>query len=500
MAEHNLQIKASIDTSQIQSQLDKINGSKSQMSGNGSQSNATRAIQNLQRSIDRLNATIQRMATGAASSGSAGNIGTAALAYGIGGLKASSPQSIAAQSAVGAAVATDIAKKIVAGAQREVNRAYNQAVRKGFLPGQLLSDARAAGYGNNVAMYAAQNIPGVEAQLKKWTRIQSTHAIQMYSGVSRMRNAMNMPQSRDTPMMFAGSGKNNMEMMKKLFAAQLLGGMGDELFGSMGEMSDASLWWKTLKAGVEGGIGGFMVGGPKGAILGLGSGLALTGTRLQQQRAKARLNDQQQREYLMAEEQNRVAAEHADTLVTPGEMNAYMSSVQKSLDQNKSKYAGMRKTYSEALYSGRHSSEDLKSMQQQMQAFEAEYITKLQSIIDDLQAKKDRFLEEEQAAADAYTQKIEEERKRAEEIDAMRKDLYKQREAVILELEQQFTQQGVDLLDSMAKTGKYMSDFARNSLDNKTFNPLTQKLDGISSKLDHLASIDRQISEVGKLQ
>ena len=58
-----------------------------------------------------------------------------------------------------------------------------------------------------------------------------------------------------------------------------------------------------------------------------------------------------------------------------------------------------------------------------------------------------------------------------------RKKLTDKRSNLLLDIEDDYTQQGVDLLTSMGKAGKYMSAMEMASLNQERFSPITKKMD-----------------------
>lgn len=76
------------------------------------------------------------------------------------------------------------------------------------------------------------------------------------------------------------------------------------------------------------------------------------------------------------------------------------------------------------------------------------------------------------------------------------KKLNDQRENIIREIQADYTQQGVDILSSMGKSGKYMSTMEQASLSQERFSPITKRMDNMQKSLDHLARIDREISKL----
>lgn len=57
------------------------------------------------------------------------------------------------------------------------------------------------------------------------------------------------------------------------------------------------------------------------------------------------------------------------------------------------------------------------------------------------------------------------------------KKLTDKRSNLLLDIEDDYTQQGVDLLTSMGKAGKYMSAMEMASLNQDRFSPITKKMD-----------------------
>lgn len=58
-----------------------------------------------------------------------------------------------------------------------------------------------------------------------------------------------------------------------------------------------------------------------------------------------------------------------------------------------------------------------------------------------------------------------------------RKNLLMQREQLLLSIEQEYEQRGVDVLSSMGKAGKFMSQMESQSTAQERYAPITKKLD-----------------------
>lgn len=74
-----------------------------------------------------------------------------------------------------------------------------------------------------------------------------------------------------------------------------------------------------------------------------------------------------------------------------------------------------------------------------------------------------------------------------------RKNLLMQREALLLSIEQEYEQRGVDVLSSMGKAGKFMSQIESQSTAQERYAPITKKLDTMQKSLDHLSQIDAKL-------
>lgn len=77
-------------------------------------------------------------------------------------------------------------------------------------------------------------------------------------------------------------------------------------------------------------------------------------------------------------------------------------------------------------------------------------------------------------ADDKFMENYEKQQKKNAE---KRKKLTDKRSNLLLDIEDDYTQQGVDLLTSMGKAGKYMSSMEMASLNQERFSPITKKMD-----------------------
>ena len=79
------------------------------------------------------------------------------------------------------------------------------------------------------------------------------------------------------------------------------------------------------------------------------------------------------------------------------------------------------------------------------------------------------------------------------ENEEKRKQLLMEREQILLGIEQEYAQQGVDILSGMGKSGKYMSQAEAASTSQERYAPITKKLDTMQKSLDHLSQIDSKL-------
>lgn len=75
-------------------------------------------------------------------------------------------------------------------------------------------------------------------------------------------------------------------------------------------------------------------------------------------------------------------------------------------------------------------------------------------------------------------------------------NLKMERDNVIRGIEDTYQQQGVDILDNMGKAGKFMTQTAQNSVSQERYAPITKKLDNMQKSLDHLSKIDSKMSKI----
>jgi DNA repair exonuclease SbcCD ATPase subunit len=79
-----------------------------------------------------------------------------------------------------------------------------------------------------------------------------------------------------------------------------------------------------------------------------------------------------------------------------------------------------------------------------------------------------------------------------------REELVKQREQILAGIEQEYAQNGVDILDNMGKAGKFMTHTAQASVSQERYAPITKKLDNMQKQLDHLSKIDSKMSKLNQ--
>lgn len=112
-----------------------------------------------------------------------------------------------------------------------------------------------------------------------------------------------------------------------------------------------------------------------------------------------------------------------------------------------------------------------------------------QAMVDETERNHQEGLRLQKMEEDFRFQLLEEE-KRNEET---RKSLLMQREYILLQMEQDYMQQGVDVLSQMGKQGKFMSMMESQSVNQERYSPITKKLDTMQKSLDHLSQIDAKL-------
>lgn len=91
-----------------------------------------------------------------------------------------------------------------------------------------------------------------------------------------------------------------------------------------------------------------------------------------------------------------------------------------------------------------------------------------------IRQEAERGIKTQQKSINKFMDNYEEEQKKNAE---KRKKLTDRRSNLLLDIEDDYTQQGVDLLTSMGKAGKYMSAMEMASLNQERFSPITKKMD-----------------------
>lgn len=76
--------------------------------------------------------------------------------------------------------------------------------------------------------------------------------------------------------------------------------------------------------------------------------------------------------------------------------------------------------------------------------------------------------------------------------------LKQQREDILRGIEDTYMQQGTDILDTMGKSGKFMTHTAQASVSQERYAPITKKLDNMQKQLDHLSKIDSKMSKLNQ--
>ena len=78
-------------------------------------------------------------------------------------------------------------------------------------------------------------------------------------------------------------------------------------------------------------------------------------------------------------------------------------------------------------------------------------------------------------------------------VEEMNRQAEMEREQILLGIEQEYAQQGVDILSGMGRSGKYMSQAEAASTSQERYAPITKKLDTMQKSLDHLSQIDAKL-------
>lgn len=71
-----------------------------------------------------------------------------------------------------------------------------------------------------------------------------------------------------------------------------------------------------------------------------------------------------------------------------------------------------------------------------------------------------------------------------------------QRKELFQSIQDAYIQQGVDILSTMGKSGKYMSQMEVASLNQNRFSPITTRMDKMDKQLEHLRKIDSKIDKI----
>lgn len=71
-----------------------------------------------------------------------------------------------------------------------------------------------------------------------------------------------------------------------------------------------------------------------------------------------------------------------------------------------------------------------------------------------------------------------------------------QRKELFQSIQDSYIQQGVDILSTMGKSGKYMSQMEMSSMSQNRFSPITTRMDKMDKQLEHLSKIDTKIDKM----
>ena len=71
-----------------------------------------------------------------------------------------------------------------------------------------------------------------------------------------------------------------------------------------------------------------------------------------------------------------------------------------------------------------------------------------------------------------------------------------QRKELFQSIQDSYIQQGVDILSTMGKSGKYMSQMEMSSMSQNRFSPITTRMDKMDKQLEHLSKIDTKIDKI----
>lgn len=452
MATHELQIKAHLDTSSIQSELDRLNAQKSSAFDSSSDSaNTTNILRQLNQSLVSLNRTMQKLTDSinrpvqSTSVPSGRNNVESNLASGIGGSKS------------GDLARLEMLKHSNAQLQNIADNDKNDVIKRAWANAQIRTNR--------------QGISSIQEQLLFGNRLKFGAA--------------------------ASFGSNQMRQLGELYG----GGFGN-LVGSIGSISQS--------AGM-----GYAIGGTPFAVLG---GITQTGlevanmfkelaanleavNRKYQEQTQSVIDDsqigrwenmtaeQRQSEYerLMREEKsargqysaNVSQAGNAASNYTAGFWNTIGRKVGWADDPMDD-----AKKFSDAADACKTSAEHYRRLADQ-----------LKKLIDKDNEKVEREEELSNEGHEAFVASMLDSYEKQDEMYKRQEELIKQRESIMLDLEEDFQVQGSDILGSMGKMGRYMSNMQISSLKDDKYSPITKKLETITTKLDKLREIDKNIKE-----
>ena len=267
-----------------------------------------------------------------------------------------------------------------------------------------------------------------------------------------------------------------------------------------------------------GAASGAMVGGPYGAIIGGFVGAASSATAEISKMAKAAEEAAMKMNMLGRSEQGQWFEYQNDQRLTalqkmvegseldPNKLEFYGAQVEKmqnqarlEMENTRSLYENFHKMAEDAYGNPNLSDENRKDLLDQSLNAYKEY-----------QAASSRYGQWEELgkqvqkirdAQDPYSNEnhekfVEEMLRQAEmerENEEKRKQLLMEREQILLGIEQEYAQQGVDILSGMGKSGKYMSQAEAASTSQERYAPITKKLDTMQKSLDHLSQIDSKL-------
>lgn len=518
MSEHNLNIHADIDVAKVQSKLDRLNQRNKQQS-TSSATDPDVLMKSLQHSIDALNKTLQSIVNGTAShaGNSTGNSSVLTDAALMKRWSSSTTNNHTLGSQLEGALLPQRPPSPYANTSNywldEARRiAANRLNMMGAadLLGRPLTKSYVRHY--NLPPYSLMS--PVYEQAADWNTIASRSNRNLVNSIPALiQGSRNI--ARQNPWIGAGIG----------FAGHAMGSLGHGL--AEAGYNDAGQWLTSGGHIAMSTAAGFTLGGPIGAVIGgavgaiseLAAAAGRASKELSQLRASgaeaafdtgaqwkkwslqfvtdeqlmSKRDELKSSEKFLRQRQGQIAKElESTTPESVGLFEGFAAYIAENLGgkdfnwvREIERKAGSKQHYQQLTNMAEQiQKQDLPNVSGMLQAYEAE-----------LQARPTRYTENEYE--DYLNNKSHEEF--INEILQNYEDsanLIKQREEALLELENAMKVQGVDILDSMSKQGKWMSSFAMSSTSNELFNPVTAKMDNIISKLEHLASIDNEIKRL----